>query len=340
MKTKQLTSLSIVSYPIGNLQRGVYMGKKVLLFGDVGIDDTVALLYGYFNERIDVVGVVADYGNISREMTIRNIHYLIRLFNIPEVKVILGAEKPMTGEEPTYYPEIHGVHGLGPIQPTPMPYQEETLIENFHEIVNLIHQYQGELTIVNTGRLTSLATMFILYSRLMEQVKEFYIMGGAFWVPGNVTAVSEANFYGDPIAANIVLEFAKNVTIIPLNVTDRAIVTPEMVDYIHAKGKASILKPMLDYYYQFYKKRNPALQGSPVHDAITLMATIHEDWFTFKTLPVHVVTEEGMGRGQTISDIRPWIKFEEDEKKHRIAFDFNYNQFFSDFMTIMTGEQF
>lgn len=316
------------------------MGKKVLLFGDVGVDDTVALLYGYFNEQIDIVGVVADYGNISREMTLRNIHYLIRLFNIPEVKVIFGAEKPITGEEPTFYPEIHGVHGLGPIIPTPMQDLEGPLIENFHEAVNLIEQYKGEVTIVSIGRLTSLATMFILFSELMKQVKEIYIMGGAFWVPGNVTAVSEANFHGDPIAAKIVLQYAKNVTIIPLNVTDRAIVTPDMVDYIHAKGKASVLKPMLDYYYQFYKKRNPAIMGSPVHDAITLMATIHEDWFTFKTLPVHIITVEGISRGQTIVDIRPWIKFEENEKKHRIAFDFNYNQFFSDFMTIMTGEQF
>lgn len=47
------------------------MGKKVLLFGDVGIDDTIALLYGYFNEQIDIVGAVADYGNISREKTYR-----------------------------------------------------------------------------------------------------------------------------------------------------------------------------------------------------------------------------------------------------------------------------
>jgi purine nucleosidase len=316
------------------------MGKKVLLFGDVGVDDTVALLYGYFNEEIDIVGVVADYGNISREMTLRNIQYLISLFNIPEVKVILGAEKPMTGEEPTFYPEVHGVHGLGPIIPSPMQDLEGTLTENFYEIVNLINQYKGELAIVSIGRLTSLATMFILYSELMKQVKEIYIMGGAFWVPGNVTAVSEANFHGDPIAAKIVLQYASNLTIIPLNVTDRAIVTPEMVDYIHAKGKANILKPLLDYYYQFYKKRNPDIKGSPVHDAITLMATIHEDWFTFKILPVHMVNTEGISRGQTIADIRPWMKFEGNEKKHRIAFDFRYNEFFSDFMTIMTGEQF
>lgn len=139
--------------------------------------------------------------------------------------MFLGAEKPITGEEPTFYPEIHGVHGLGPLKPPPMPDLEGSLVENFHEVVNLIRQYKGELTIVNVGRLTSLATMFILYSRLMKQVKEIYIMGGAFWVPGDVTAVSEANFYGDPIAAKIVLRYAKNVTIIPLNVTDRAIVT-------------------------------------------------------------------------------------------------------------------
>jgi purine nucleosidase len=221
-----------------------------------------------------------------------------------------------------------------------MQHLEGPIIENFHETVNIIEQYKGELTIVSIGRLTSLATMFILYSELMKQVKEIYIMGGAFWVPGNVTAVSEANIHGDPIAANIVLRYANNLTIIPLNVTDRAIVTPEMVDYIHAKGKASIIKPMLDYYYQFYKKRNPAIKGSPVHDAITLMATIHNDWFTFKTLPVHLATAEGISRGQTIADIRPWMTFEENEKKHRIAFDFNYNEFFTDFMTIMTGEQF
>ena len=84
-----------------------------------------------------------------------------------------------------------------------MPDLEGSLVENFHEIVNLIDQYKGELTIVNVGRLTSLATMFILYSGLMKQVKEFYIMGGAFWVPGNMTTVSEANFHGDPIAAKV-----------------------------------------------------------------------------------------------------------------------------------------
>jgi purine nucleosidase len=37
---------------------------------------------------------------------------------------------------------------------------------------------------------------------VMQRVKEFLVMGGAFFYPGNVTAVAE-DFYGDPYAANI-----------------------------------------------------------------------------------------------------------------------------------------
>ena len=40
--------------------------KKVLLFADVGIDDTIAMIYSYLSSDIEVVGVVADYGNVPR----------------------------------------------------------------------------------------------------------------------------------------------------------------------------------------------------------------------------------------------------------------------------------
>ncbi|MFD5853489.1 nucleoside hydrolase [Cytobacillus pseudoceanisediminis] len=314
------------------------MGQKVLLFGDIGIDDTIALIYAYLNKDIDLVGVVADYGNVSREYAVSNVHYLFKLLNFQtDIPIIGGAEVPMTAEEPTFYPEIHGEYGLGPI----IPGIYEGIIENFFEIVKLIEKYEDELIIVNIGRLTSLATMFILFKTLMSKVKAYYIMGGAFWVPGNVTAVSEANFHADPIAVKIVLTYASNLTIIPLNVTDHAIVTPEMVNYIDYKGKAKLAKPLLDYYYAFYKKRNPQIKGSPVHDAITLMAPIHKEMFTYKTLPVHIVTANGgIHRGQSIVDIRPYMKFDEKAKTHRIAFFFDYPMFFNEFMSIMTGEPF
>ncbi|MEK5147141.1 MAG: nucleoside hydrolase [Psychrobacillus psychrotolerans] len=313
------------------------MSKKVLLFGDIGIDDTVALIYASLNKDIEIVGIVADYGNVSREDAVSNIYYLMKLFDFPRgIPVIRGAEVPLTGEEPTFYPEIHGEHGLGPI----IPDDEQTvIIENFLEIVQIIENYKDELIIVNIGRLTSLATMFILYRDLMTNVKEFYIMGGAFWIPGNVTTVAEANFHGDPVAVNIVLTYANNVTIIPLNATQQAIVTPEMVDYIEQFGQTKIFKPLMEYYTRFYQERDPSLQGSPVHDALTLIATIYPETFMFGSYPVIIVDDlGGPSRGQSIADTRPYSN-NNGEKTHRIAIDIDYEKFFYHFLSVMTGQQ-
>ncbi|WP_090084862.1 nucleoside hydrolase [Lentibacillus persicus] len=320
------------------------MTKKVLVFGDIGIDDTVALIYGYFDDAIDIVGVVANYGNIPREKAVANVHYVRDLFDInPSIEVILGAEKPMTGEKPTFVPEIHGAYGLGPIEP-PLS-NDDSVAENFFKVVEIIERYHDQdLVIVNIGRLTSLATMFILYPSVMKRVQNFYVMGGAFWVPGNITALSEANFYGDPIAAQLVLKNAANVVIIPLNVTRQAIATPQMVDYIHQAGEAEIIKPLLDYYYAFYKKRDPSVQGSLLHDVVTLMCPVYGGMFAFSQLPVTIVqAESGEERGQSIADIRPYVDVQdsmaENEKKHFIALDLDYVQFYNKFMSVMTGQK-
>jgi len=311
--------------------------KKVLLFGDIGIDDTIALIYARLHKEIEIVGLIADYGNVSRKDAVANIYYVMKLFDFPEgIPVILGAEIPLTGEQPTYYPEIHGEHGLGPIIPNE---DHDIKIENFLEIVNIIEKHKNdELIIVNIGRLTSLATMFILYNQLMQHVKEIYIMGGAFWVPGNVTTVAEANFHGDPFAVNIVLTYAKNVTIIPLNATQKAIVTPGMVNYIDSFGKTKILKPLMEYYTKFYQERDPSLLGSPVHDALTLMAAIYPEMFIYESYPVMVVDKlDGPARGQSIAETRPFENINSGKKRHRIAFDIHYDIFFHHFISIMAG---
>lgn len=43
------------------------MPKKVLIFCDPGIDDTMALLLAFFINEIEIVGIVADYGNVPKK---------------------------------------------------------------------------------------------------------------------------------------------------------------------------------------------------------------------------------------------------------------------------------
>ncbi|MGR6019691.1 nucleoside hydrolase [Bacillus paranthracis] len=42
------------------------MPKKVLIFCDPGIDDTMALLLAFFIDEIEIIGIVADYGNVPK----------------------------------------------------------------------------------------------------------------------------------------------------------------------------------------------------------------------------------------------------------------------------------
>lgn len=338
---------AILVYPPNKMNYGgVGLKKKnVLLFSDFGIDDFVAVIFAFFSEEINIVGIVADYGNVSREDAIRNAAYLQEVTGHKEIPVFSGAVLPLTGEVPVYYPDVHGIEGLGPIVPNLE--NSNDIFENFDDFKDLIQKYENDITIVNVGRLSSLAAAFILYPGLMSKVSDFYIMGGAFNVPGNVTPVAEANFYGDPYAANVVFANApKKIHILPLDVTMSAIITPAVVDALDAYYQSVqnevglLIKPMVDYYFNFYKGTSPGISGSPLHDLLTFWAMLEEAEIQYMEVPVKIIVNRGEAFGQSIGDFRNAPP--EDKMKyriHRIAVQFNYSSFIKIFYEIMTNHK-
>lgn len=55
------------------------MSKKILIFCDPGIDDAIALLLVFFIDEIEIVGIVADYGNVPKEMAAQNAIFLNKI---------------------------------------------------------------------------------------------------------------------------------------------------------------------------------------------------------------------------------------------------------------------
>ncbi|RFU61707.1 nucleoside hydrolase [Bacillus sp. V59.32b] len=317
------------------------LGEKVLFFGDFGIDDIFALIYSSYSKQIDVVGIVADYGNVSKEKAVANARFLQQLFDITDIPIFGGASKSLTGSEPEYYPTIHGEGGLGPFE---ILEEMGSNFENFHEIVPLINKYGDELTIVSVGRLTSLATAFIFFSNVMKKINKIYIMGGAFHYPGNVTPVAEANIYGDPYAANIVFTNSPvKINVFPLNVTHQAIVTPPIIEYVHSVIKqvdhqmAEITMQMYTYYYQAYKEMMPTIAGTPLHDLLVIWALEKPGDVRFKEVPVKIITNKGESFGQTIGDFRE-RRIKADYPIHKVAVDFNYARYINSFVETFISE--
>ncbi|CAN7550208.1 nucleoside hydrolase [Rossellomorea sp. LjRoot5] len=306
--------------------------KNILLFADPGIDDSVAIMYALMNPDINILGIVSSYGNVEKKQATDNIAYLLKLAGRTDIPIIGGSNSPSSGEVPTYYPEIHGKDGLGPIRP-PENFSGE--LTNFSKLYTIIKENK-DVTIVDVGRNTSLASLYLLGEDIAEKVKEFYIMGGAFFVPGNVTPSAEANFYGDPTASELVVKNLDNLYIAPLNVTNKAIVTLEHIKAIqemNGNPLVQILDDVMTYYIDAYKKLIPGINGAPLHDVVTLSLMVNPDMGKTIRRDVEVLTT-GLGQGTSIADFR--VSSKPAEKNINIYLEIDYQLFVEDFIEVMT----
>lgn len=313
------------------------MKKNILFFGDPGIDDTIAIIYCLLHPQINLVGIIAGYGNVSRQQTAQNAYYLLDLAKRKDIPVIGGAIRSVVGETGIFYPEIHGEEGLGPIRPPEYITSELNQFDDIYKILD----YYPDVTIVDGGRNSSLATAFTLNETSMAKVKEIYIMGGAFLVPGNVTPVAEANFHGDPVSTNIVLAQGNNVTIAPLNVTNYALVKPEKINYIAQNMQppfGALIKPIFDYYFQAYQKLIPGIEGTPLHDVFTIWALMNPSKVQKVRKQVTIVNDN-VSKGLSIADFRPKPVIQPGVKFQDIILMFEYQAFIEDFIKIMLKRQ-
>src|SRR5436305_6691461 len=106
----------------------------------------------------------------------------------------------------------------------------------------------GGITLVAVGPLSNVALAVSLEPRLTQNVKQVVLMGGAAMVPGNVSAVAEANIHNDPEAANIVFHAGWPVVMVGLDVTMKTQMSEE---YLEALKRAD--NPQTDFIYAITK---------------------------------------------------------------------------------------
>ena len=94
-------------------------------------------------------------------------------------------------------------------------------------------------------------------------------MGGAI-AEGNQTPSAEYNVWVDPEAAARVFAGGLDVTMVGLDVTNRAVLTPAHADRLRTAGAVgAAVAGMLDVYGTFYEETYDH-GGCPVHDALAL----------------------------------------------------------------------
>jgi purine nucleosidase len=86
------------------------------------------------------------------------------------------------------------------------------------------------VTLCPLGPLTNIATAFRRAPDIVGRVQEIVLMGGAYFEVGNVTPAAEFNIHVDPEAADIVFRSGVPLTVMPLDVTHKALTTAPHIE--------------------------------------------------------------------------------------------------------------
>lgn len=273
---------------------------KVIYDTDPGVDDAMALLFLHRHSDIDLLGVTTVFGNASVDTTTRNALFLKREWNIP-CPVARGASitfDPSRQERP--WPTIvHGHNGLGDIavpETIDLPTDPRSA---YQFIIDTVRANPGEVTLVAVGRMTNLALALKHDPEIASLVKGVVIMGGNFYVPGNVSPVAEANIHGDPEAADLVMTAPWKVVVVGLDVTG---VTTMSRSYLADMAKAGgpsvqLLSDLSQSYIDFYS--HAVDDGMMVHDSCACVYVVAPELFDIIEGSVRVVCG-GIADGQTI----------------------------------------
>ncbi|MBK5299111.1 MAG: nucleoside hydrolase [Vicinamibacteria bacterium] len=274
--------------------------RKVIVDADPGIDDAMAILFALRSPALEVLGITTVFGNAHIDMGTANALRLVELAG-RDVPVARGAAHPLIlplAPPPEF---VHGTDGLGNIaqsEPTRQPIEASAA----EFIVSTARRYPGEVTLLAIGRLTNLALALALEPRLPALVREVVLMGGSASAGGNVTPVAEANIWGDPHAADIVLGASWKVTMVGLDVTTSVRLGDDRLERMAARDPrvGGFVYRITRFYKQFHDSMG-VTGGFYVHDPSAVAYLIDPGIFSTDKARVRVVTE-GIAMGQTIAD--------------------------------------
>jgi len=276
---------------------------KIIIDTDPGQDDAVAILLALASpDEIDLLGITAVAGNVPLAFTATNVRKVLELAGRPDVKVHAGCRRPIL-RTPFTAEYVHGPTGLnGPDLPEPkMPLGAQHGVDWLIDTV-MAHP-PGTITLCTLGPLTNIGMAFVKAPDLPARLKRIVMMAGAYFEVGNVTPVAEFNVFVDPEAADIVLRSGVPITMLPLDVTHKALSTPSRIEALRALGNNTgrAVAEMLTYSEAFDRKKY-GWDGAPLHDPNVIAWLIMPSLYNGRDINVAVETASALTRGMTVAD--------------------------------------
>jgi inosine-uridine nucleoside N-ribohydrolase len=277
------------------------MAQPIVFLADPGIDTAFAIALALHDPNLEVVGLAATAGNVSPEQATKNVHILVEQIDPPRWPR-LGAALPVE-----YDMDGTGLHGPGGLGGTQFPVAK---LHNPHPsdklLIDLIRQRPKEITVVALGPLTVLARALDRDGELPRLVQRLVCLGGAWHEPGNASAAAEFHFYCDPAAAHQVLRCGAPITLVPLDVARKLLVSPsDLLELPNPESRTCRFLRQIVPHGVRATCNMYGIEGFHLKDVVALAAVAIPGALTTKPMIVDVETRGELTRGMSVVDNRP-----------------------------------
>ena len=314
---------------------------KLIIDCDTGTDDAVALMLAALHPEIDLIGVTTVFGNAPLTATTANSISVLDLIGRSSIPVHAGMPRPLvrkTMPSERFFKTDTTADPHGTYLDIPRSSRQATSNRAVDWLIETYRNATEPITLMPIGPLTNIAAAVAQEPKFAEWVPRLIIMGGGHEVP-NMTPSAEFNVWADPEAAASVFEAGfKDVLMVPLDATHRALVTAEQCAALGAlgtpAGKATetFVTRRINSYEEMQKMDIP--NSAPVHDALCVAALVEPDIITTRRHHVAVETTGTLTLGRTVVDTH----FRGGKEPNAaVAFDANAQRFVDLMMEIFAN---
>ncbi len=273
--------------------------RRVIIDTDPGTDDAMAILLALNSPEFKVEALTVVPGNVDSRQGLENALKIVSLAGRCDVTVARGALHPLNQKLITaqYW---HGKNGLANIE---LPASKCMADPRFGPdlIIELVHRYPHEITLIPIGPLTNIALAVSKDPSIAGLVKDIVIMGGSI-SGGNVNGAAEANIYNDPEAAQIVFNAGWMVTMVGSDVGERTVFTRKYLAELQSShGPQNDFVSAIAEFSLTVGEKN-GYGGSAMYDPLAVGVALDPTLGTFKEMHVDVETRGEFTRGETVAN--------------------------------------
>ena len=310
-----------------------------LIFDDDGSQDGMtALAYMLANPKFDVQAITIANGIARPEIFDDNVKRMLGRLEETDIPVGVGRSTPLEGNNE--FPDFirDGADSFwSPFVTLPEEVPDIESKPAVDLIIETINNSPEPVAILATGPLTNIAEALRQDPSIIDNISIVQIMGGAVFVPGNLSVLpdppfstnetAEFNIWIDPVAAALVFDAAEKglkIQLTPLDATNQ--IEFDRQDYVEwletGTPESAIAAELLDFALTVIQSNN---DPNPAWDLVAAINLSEPDFAAEVPLHIDVDTESDPGdtQGQTkaVPDLPPNVLVSLNPSFDNIAFN-------------------